>query len=408
MKRGCSVPLVVIFLLTNTFLLSGSTVVRAQKDDFLPGYAVTAKNDTLKGFILIKDQMFNAGSCVFAESLSGPQKNYTPEDINAYGVDGKAFYYSHAVTIDGRMHKLFLECLVKGKISLFAFQDRYFLKTETKVEELMSSNSTVTKGDQVYKVNLPVYKGILQTAMNDCGTIHNHIKETAFTKKDLTRLVMSYHKCMGLDAVTFEPQSAKGGIRFGLSLGVLSSSLSVKSGDHPSLYYLDNNKAMTDFSVMPALWVEFLSKSKFSFRTGLTYYNSEYTSYDEDAATNLDHELIIKTSRIEMPLQVRFRPKKDNAGLYFTGGVGLNATLKWDDREITKVHSTGYVLSDGPVLENNDFFTNVLVGAGWDIKLAKRTFFLEGRYGWSQSVLSSSKVPEGTLNAITFSAGILF
>jgi Outer membrane protein beta-barrel domain len=408
MKRHSRVRLIVIFLIANIFSLGRSTEVLAQNDNFQPGYIVTAKNDTLKGFVMIDDHAFNTGNCVFKESVNGAQKKYTPEEVNVCGVVGKSYYYSSPVDVGGQTQKVFLECLVKGKVSLFFFQERYFMTTETKTVELLSSKSKVTKGDQVFTVDLPVYKGILQVEMNDCGTIHENLKGTNLTSKALTRLFMDYHQCKGLTAVAFEAPSSKGGVRLGFSLGMLASGLSIKSEDHPSFYYLDNNDPMTDISFTPSFWIEFSSKSKLRFRTGLTYYSSKYHSYDEDKATNLDHELTIKHSRIEMPLQLKYCPFNSNEGLYIVGGIGLNATIKWEDNEITKVRSSGYVLSEGPAFYNSSLMTNLLAGLGYEFNVKNRKLFAEVNYAHSQSVLTSQKTPVGTVNAITFNVGLLF
>lgn len=91
-------------------------------------------------------------------------------------------YVAHTVTSGETSEKVFISCLVNGKVSLFYFQERYFIDSANGLQELVTSTTNVTRDGKVYSQPLPVYKGVLQTAMGDCSTIHENLKNTSLKK----------------------------------------------------------------------------------------------------------------------------------------------------------------------------------------------------------------------------------
>jgi hypothetical protein len=382
----------------------------AQENDFFPGYVVTLNNDTLRGSIQIKDRVFNSDNCVFRDASNTVQKLYIPGEINSYSVGNKGKFRSYKVTTNTNKRDVFLECLVNGKVSLYHFDDRYFMEAKGKVQEMVVTKSTVTEGDKVFTRELPLYKGILQTEMNDCSTIHQNINKTGFSRKELTELFIDYHKCIGEDFTTFESDAGKINIRFGLSVAAIASSLDISSWGDPSFIYLDNEDPMRDISFTPSLLMEFTrsgKKNKVRIRSGLSYYSNQYELKDENPAANLNHELTIEYARIEVPVLLKYYPLKSNQGLYAIAGIGLNGIIQWEDREVVTVPPS-YVLSDSSPLENSKYFTNILAGLGFEFRVGGRPFFAETSYAWGPLVLSSSKLPTGTITGFTFSTGVLF
>ena len=381
-----------------------------QENDFLPGFVVTSNNDTIRGSIQFKDHSFNSENCVFKEAPGNNPKTYLPGEIKSYSIGNKGSYYSYGVTGDVQTRNVFLECIVKGKVSLYDFDDRYFMESKGSVKEIVVTKSTARQGDKVYTVDLPVYKGLLQTEMNDCSTIHQNISKTGFSKKELTQLFVDYHKCIGEDFTTFESETGKIKVRFGLGLGVVASSFNLNSGGDPAFTYIDSKDPLQDVNVIPSLLMEFTvsgKKNKLRIRSGLSYYSNEYHIYDENAAANLGHSLTVEYARLEVPVLVKFYPLKSNQGLYAMAGLGFNGIIKWEDKQIVTV-PPAYILSETSSLENNKYFTNILTGLGYEFKLGGKALFAEASYGWGPLVLSRSNMPSAIITGFTFSTGFLF
>ena len=381
-----------------------------QENNFLPGFVVTSNNDTIKGLIQFKDRFFNSGNCFFKEASTSNPKTYKPGEIKSYTIGNKGTFYSHNVSTDVQLQNVFLECIVKGKVSLYYFDDRYFMESRGRVKEIVVTKSTARQGDRVYTMDLPVYKGLLQTEMNDCSTIHQNINNTGFTKKALTQLFVDYHKCIGEDFTTYEYEDGKIKVRFGLAVGAVASFLDINSGGDPSFTYIDSKDPLQDVTVTPSFLMEFTvsgKKNKLRIRSGLSYYSNDYHIYDENPSANLGHSLTVEYARIEVPVLLKFYPLKSNQGLYALAGLGFNGIIKWEDKQVVTVPPL-YILSESSSLENNKYFTNILTGLGFEFKLGGKAFFAEGSYGWGPLVLSSSNAPSAIITGFTFSTGLLF
>ncbi len=165
---------------------------------------------------------------------------------------------------------------------------------------------------------------------------------------------------------------------------------------------------MTDFSLAPALIVEFYApegKGLFRVRTGLSYYTGNYHVYDPGSNGTPDHQLTIDMARIELPVMLKYYPLK--AGLYISAGLGFNVSVKWNQKSMT-IQPPMTIVSESSGLENNSFFTNPMAGLGYDFPIGKRKILIESIFGHSRFVLSSSIDPVGKLNSITFTTGFVF
>jgi hypothetical protein len=381
-----------------------------QENNFLPGFVLTLNNDTIRGLVQFKDRSFNSDNCVFKEASNSNPKTYKPGEIKSYSIGNKGNFYSHNVSTDVQMRNVFLECIVKGKVSLYNFDDRFFMESGGRVKDIVVTKSTARQGDKVYTMDLPVYKGLLQTEMNDCPTIHQNISNTGFTKKELTQLFIDYHKCIGEDFTTFESETGKIKVRFGLAVGFVASFFDLNSGGDPSFTYIDSKDPLQDKAVTPSFLMEFTvsgKKNKLRIRSGLSYYSNEYHIYDENSAANLGHSLTVEYARIEVPVLLKYYPLKSNQGLYTLAGLGFNGVIQWEDKQVVTVPPL-YILSETSSLENNKYFTNILAGLGFEFKITGKPFFAEASYGWGPLVLSRSNPPSAVITGFTFSTGLLF
>ena len=99
----------------------------AQASKFEAGYIITQKGDSLNGYILIQDQTFNSRTCSFKEGTTSEIKTYSPSELSAYGIGEKKRYVVHTIKSGETSEKIFLSCLVKGKVSLFYSYERNIL-----------------------------------------------------------------------------------------------------------------------------------------------------------------------------------------------------------------------------------------------------------------------------------------
>ena len=396
------------------FVLAVQPAAFAQGDRFEAGYIITLTGDSLNGFILIQGKAGNSSSCGFKQSINSEVKTYSPYDLKAYGFGTERRYDSYGLSFDETTQNFFIKCLIKGKVSLYYFRERYFIDFGGGIKELVSTTTNTTRDGKSYSQQMPMYKGVLQKAMNDCPSIHENLKETALTKKHLDELFEVYHKCIGHPATFYNYGPGRIKVSIGIALTGQTTELEVQSDIVPVFTYFFNTETMTDFSLAPTFIAElYLSKSlgRFRVRTGLSYYTGNYDQYHEvTIGTRYDCQLQIDMARIELPVMLKYYPLK-KVGFYVIAGLGFNATVKWQEKN-TLIIPPSSIFSEHNFLENKSFFTNTMGGIGFDFPLMRRRIFIEGIYGKSQSVLTTVEqyqaTSTGNLTSITFTTGIVF
>jgi len=118
------------------------------QSNYKPGYVVTLKGDTLRGFIEYHEWNSNPESISFKKVLSEKPQKYTPVEIQYFGIDDLAMYkrYSGPISTDVvntdhlttgkdtsfRLGVVFLKILQKGNnLALYSYNDdfktRYFI-----------------------------------------------------------------------------------------------------------------------------------------------------------------------------------------------------------------------------------------------------------------------------------------
>ncbi|HEX5170582.1 MAG TPA: outer membrane beta-barrel protein [Cyclobacteriaceae bacterium] len=376
-------------------------------DNFHAGYIIIG-GDTLNGFILFEDHFSNSKQCVFKESKGGLTKTYSPDDLIGYGVEGKYLFYAADIQ-NGQSNgpKVFLECIVKSNINLFFYRDRFFVKSENGLEELVEVKEVVKRDGKAFTVKRPLYKSVLQKQMNDCSFIHEKIAKTTLTKKGLLKLFNDYAACTGHEAIVFESgseQTTK--VRFGAGLGVLVADLNLKSDANYRYTFGDYGSGDPSVSFTPSFFVELGMSSRFDVCTGLNWYFTKNNFHAESPSANLVNDFSLEASRIEVPLLFKYALTKGNIKWSLKAGCGFNGVIKYDSRLIVST-SSGYVLDEyNNDLKKNSFLVNGMGGVCAEFLLGNRSFSLEGDYSKSGSIVQSGTY--AGFSGVKFSVGMFF
>jgi hypothetical protein len=382
---------------------------RSERGEFLAGAIIRLDGDTVRGFVLSRDHVFNTVSCVFREQEGGSAITFYPSDITGYTIGGQRTFYATSPDTTG-VAKFFAECVVAGKSSLYYYKDRYFIQSPThEMTELESRKNTVIRNDKEYVVEIPLFKATLQEKMNDCAAIHETIKATALNRKSLTKLFIKYGECTG-DNITVLDDDTKPKIRTGISVGVLASTLKLDSEGQSEYHYLDQEPDPTDLTLSPSFWLEISSqKRKLQFRTGITLAYGTYRVYNENVNINLSRELTISTTRLEVPVHAKFNLLNGRNALYAVGGVGLDVTIRQHDEEIVRAAHSGTILAQRSELDSNLFCVNIMGGINFEVPVGQHGVFLEAIYGWNPIFINPQpNTPTAQLSGLTFGVGFMF
>lgn len=202
--------LIIIFLVVKNYSFCQTSLK--------PGYIVTKGNDTIHGFINLKNNITNSKNCYFKEKKESEYKIYCPNDLNSYIVKDEKYYITKK--INGEY--IFLEYLVDGITNLYyqrsKLGDHYFIEKDSIIELTDISNSEeYYKGNFIRKKSNR-YKGILKYVFYDNKEILPKIDSMSFLYKDLIDITKQYHYnvCNDSSCITYRRESLYKG-RFGFS-----------------------------------------------------------------------------------------------------------------------------------------------------------------------------------------------
>lgn len=179
------------------------------QSNFRPGYVITSKNDTVKGYIDYREWSFNPGDINFKLSPGDKQvRHLTTQDISYFEVTGLEAYrlYQGPITMDDPNHAnetrdtsvkngiFFLKILQQGPhVTLYSYTDnvkiRFFVQDQGgKVDELIyrtyyvPDETDLGRGGKLVNENiyfrqlaaLAVKYNMLDASSNNSSAIHSN------------------------------------------------------------------------------------------------------------------------------------------------------------------------------------------------------------------------------------------
>jgi hypothetical protein len=185
--------LLILLLVSFSYLNSAAQGYNTQS-----GYVVTYEQDTIPG--LIKDRADLSEKILFKPSNESRFKEYTPSEVAYFRYYGGHYnngnYYYKAIDIplqENQIQKRFLLCLVEGKLSLYQYEDLYYVRKE--LDSLIKLDKKDVMVSSTAKQVDRRYIGHLKHLTQDCASLQNNIERTAYKADALSRLVMAYNQC---------------------------------------------------------------------------------------------------------------------------------------------------------------------------------------------------------------------
>lgn len=245
-------PKIIFFL----FLISTSSLF-AQKN-FIKGYVVTDRCDTLRGYINYKNWEVNPKNIQFKlTEASDNVTNYPAIKLLSFYIqDYNEYYYSKIINVDksprGSNLKLvysdvefvnfntivkdtvFLLLLQKGTINLFYFYDEkphfYVNKNFDPITELIYQKYILVENDGIKKLRInDMYKDQLKNYMSDCESVLKLTKDISYFNKPLQHIVKTYNECKGLKIINYSKKEDKLIFEIEIVGGISNSMLKFKS-----------------------------------------------------------------------------------------------------------------------------------------------------------------------------------
>jgi hypothetical protein len=347
-------------------LLSAGIEIAFAQSDFRSGYIVTAKGDTVTGWIDNRNESRLASECLFKPSQTGTVAVYTPADLLAFGFQAGKMYETRKIPADTSPgEQVFMEKLVHGTISLFHYKanDRFYVeKKGHELTALTQTERTIERDGKQFVEIKRNYLGVLNYLMNDCPSLRKKILSVALEYHPLTTLVSRYNVCQG-DEKNVRSQRrhivVKGGLTAGSQLTVARFNTTL-----PEYTYLTQHR----FSSKPALlggafvqttlpwvtekvsvWLEAYYSSTYYHidwsRTNSGYYNNN--TYLEEAKFRLRY--------IRLPAMLRYTYPKGNLRPFVQAGVNTDFLTHYSsylirETQVTHTDQTKRVSTwEGPI-----------------------------------------------------------
>jgi hypothetical protein len=319
---------------------------------------------------------------------------YSPFEVQEFGFQNGQSYESFPITLGDTISQFFLEQLSKGKVNL------YYLSLKGNIKKFY-----LIQEDSTNLIEIPQRKAefhdFLELIVNDCPQAIKNTPFVSYRKYSLQRFIRDYNHCVNRPL----PRP-----RFGFTVGITATHLSpVLNASFYSPSVNHNND--WNISIGPSMDIPIRSSS-LSFHPEVYYQHNTISVYIDDQPT--DRDLIIKYSKITMPLQFRYSIISKKKIPYFQLGPVFSRTFK---NECTQyIYYTTYnsyshrenvfiSFENSPVLKKN--MLGISTGCGLIFQYgSKLSYFGEIRYSKLYNLGSENILLN--FSDFNFNLGILF
>lgn len=403
-----------------------SNYVFCQKK-FLPGYIISLKGDTAKGFIDYQNWDKSPKRITFSTSQNGKAVSYKPNDIEKFSVADE-LYVSAIVETDNSLRDVtelsnneelklqrdtaFLQTLMQDEKSLYRFKpnvgvEHFFIGKSENPEWLVyklflkeqSDGKTIVAANTGYMSQVLDYLG-------KCSTVQKEISEIKYERNSLQSIFKSYSKCIG-SKMPNEKKPEKAIFETGLLAGISNTKLNFTKTENVdnSFRTISNADYSTSTNFSGGIYLNIVfpqQNKKFSLYNELLYstFNVEGT-YSEDYSFDYYGNYYNRIGFSYLKLNTMFRyylPVASirvfiNAGM--SNGLTIQHTLyqKEDSRFITTItqnetsqslnnyrsHEEGFLLGAGVQKKRFSLNLRLEMGSGiLDVISSTRYFILLG------------------------------
>lgn len=378
------------------------TVICSAQRDFREGFVIKQPGDTLFGLLNYRGGTQVYTTCIFKESSDAEAIIYTPADISGFGFPGDRLFVSKIVDpVAGDAPKTFIEVLVRGAVSLYTYNGKYFIqKNDTQLYELATVKSEIIKDGQKVNIVTKKYLGILSMVMSDCEEAGGMIPNIALDERPLTKLVEAYNTCVNSPYETILSSKPRVKVSFGFSAGIISSNLDIFSrvrSDQVS--YVDVPYGKSN-SFRPGISFNFLFprfSEKLSFAAELSYFQSSFSSiktYQYLGQINQESTVKIGIKQLTIPVGFRYTFSAGKISPFINLGFLYTINLKVENDWKSKITQDLYgetviTYDDGPALKKINNQYGFWAGGGVILPITKRVAGLvdlrtELTYGFSE------------------------
>jgi hypothetical protein len=315
--------------------------------DYRKGYVITNSYDTLYGLVDYRENDKAYVSCDFKVSKGQNTIAYEPGSIIGYGFENDKFFQSKEISIRNQPSQVvFLEVIVRGFVSLYKFEDTYFIeKGNNGLQQLINeTNEVVVKGRRVLK-NTNQHISTINMLVFDCAEIRTRVQKLRLSEKELTNLIEDYNRCKGESSVSFKAKKPWTKAIIGVTGGLNASQLNFKTnlGNEHLAGVFERSK-----SPMIGVSLDILSprlSERISFHGHLLYLTSRYYNYTlyTTSSSVARNYVTIELQQLKVPIGIRYTFPKREFTPYFNAGISSTIHLSSNSKWVQELESNSVV-----------------------------------------------------------------
>lgn len=382
--------------------------------DFREAFIINNDGDTLTGFVDYREGSKNFKECEFKKSKDAEPISFSPDQIKGYRFINDKYFESNEIQTDKETEEnVFLEVLVKGKVSLYKYSTKFYISKDTLFYQLKNEQKEVVIEGKRVVGNSNKHVGILSYMLSDCVGVQSNIESIRINEKELTKLVEKYNTCSGEPTITFKEKKPWLRINTGIVTGVGLSTIKFSSVI-PGAEYLASNFDK-DYSLTVGANFELNAprlNERIAFYAGVYYLNSNYVSFNtqEQSLSIYRNDVVIKLKQLKIPFGIRYTLPERNVAPYINFGASttlhLNTASEW-----TKETQQNNVVEtfESEALEINKYQIGYWSGVGINKTINSRfTGNLEVRYELTNGISTKNDPAISGIQNIYILAGISF
>lgn len=374
------------------------------QENFLPGYIVPFKGDTVHGFIDYRNWDRNPDKIFFKEKNSDNKVYYTPNEIKAFHVLDEVYVSAIVeteVTPDNtndlltnkelkiKIDTAFLQTMINGTKSLYFYQNisgkaQFYIMQGGVYDLLIHKRYLLDLKETTLIAENKKYVGQLTYYLQDCPTIQSIINETKYNKESLENLFQRYYN-ETRSGMKFQKKTEKYPIEYGILAGMSSTSLKFSDSKNPELSYAKYSRHSENF--MAGLFLDLVlarNNGKISICNELTYSSYKINGYYNSAENESVYTNTSTTfgySYLKMINMLRYKYPIGNLFIYVNFGLSNGYVIKEENFKKTEsqFYSTHTVEENKALDKTKKLEQGFVFGLG--TKYKKFSFEIRGEKG---------------------------
>jgi hypothetical protein len=372
--------------------------------DFRRGYVINTKGDSIPGFVDYRTVKKSTTTCFYRVTKLGKTERYSPAELRAFGYWLDKRYETKEVILNGHTESVFMEALVRGQLSLYRYNYKFFIQGE-KFEELPEEK--IESKENVGGGSGKTFIEVLNSHLVECDL---HADGADYTERAITNLIQNFNRCKGQIGITYKPDKKLTQIHINAFSGIDQSALSMDGYVKETF-----KKSVTSYSGISIDISPTKVSDKLSFTVEAGYVKKVYHGFVQQTvneSTTNRYDLSIDISFVKIPLGLRYNLLHEAATPYFKVGIVNYFPIKDAEMKVLKEQQvknlvfTEYTTTKPNTKNQKGYW----VGVGYSqIVYSRVKAFVELRYektdGFLEEHLINSKV---TTTNVSVMVGLRF